>query len=237
MFMRADEVENMKKAIAEGLGRPLPGGGAQRPTVPTMDAVREALAEGKPVSFGFPPEQDDLAIAQEELLLALARENRQLCENLTSVQARCTQLLEENRKMRRSLRSEAAVALVWNQSEGADAGKLLAIRDERVPRWGLPGGRVELGESLREALDRELHEELGLPVGTVLTSRCVHSRYGDTDRERMVYLFDVHLDPRLEPLAVEDGTSLQWLTPRTFLQVAPAGTYYPDAFRRLRLVE
>lgn len=31
--------------------------------------------------------------------------------------------------------------------------------------WDLPGGHVEAGESLRGALERELHEELGIRVG------------------------------------------------------------------------
>ena len=46
-------------------------------------------------------------------------------------------------------------------------GRLLMIRRGRDPGrglWSLPGGRVEPGESLADALVREVHEETGLVV-------------------------------------------------------------------------
>jgi 8-oxo-dGTP diphosphatase len=47
------------------------------------------------------------------------------------------------------------------------AGRLLLIRRGTEPgrgRWSVPGGRVEPGESLAEAVEREVREETGLPV-------------------------------------------------------------------------
>ncbi len=46
-----------------------------------------------------------------------------------------------------------------------DDGRLLLIRRGRPPglgRWSVPGGRVEPGETLAEAVVRELAEETGL---------------------------------------------------------------------------
>src|SRR4030095_10104949 len=44
-----------------------------------------------------------------------------------------------------------------------DGGVLLQRRDD-TGRWGLPGGGVEPGESVRQAVIREVREETGLLV-------------------------------------------------------------------------
>jgi 8-oxo-dGTP pyrophosphatase MutT (NUDIX family) len=38
---------------------------------------------------------------------------------------------------------------------------LYLLRSSKICEWGLPGGKVERGESLREALERECREEIG----------------------------------------------------------------------------
>ena len=42
--------------------------------------------------------------------------------------------------------------------------KILAMQDARSPYYYLPGGRVKLGETAEEAVQRELKEELGISV-------------------------------------------------------------------------
>jgi ADP-ribose pyrophosphatase YjhB (NUDIX family) len=48
-----------------------------------------------------------------------------------------------------------------------ESGKVLLQRRDDNGRWGLPGGAVEPGESLREAIAREVREETGLEVEPV----------------------------------------------------------------------
>ena len=53
-------------------------------------------------------------------------------------------------------------AVIWN----ADNHIVLIRRgtEPRLGEWSIPGGRVECGESLREAIIREVQEETGLDV-------------------------------------------------------------------------
>ena len=53
--------------------------------------------------------------------------------------------------------------MIWNDD------KLLLIRQGRLesPRWMLPGGGVEAGEGMTDALGRELREEIGLTACVV----------------------------------------------------------------------
>jgi 8-oxo-dGTP diphosphatase len=63
---------------------------------------------------------------------------------------------------RRSLRVIVAAIIVMD-------GRVLACERSAPPevagRWEFPGGKVEPGESIEQALSRELHEELGITIG------------------------------------------------------------------------
>jgi len=59
-------------------------------------------------------------------------------------------------------RTPAASAVVTD-----GRGRILLVLRANEPqagRWAVPGGRVELGETLREAAAREVHEETGITV-------------------------------------------------------------------------
>ena len=52
---------------------------------------------------------------------------------------------------------------VWFYSVSTDRYLYLLRNDSKNPGcWGLPGGKVDYGENLNEALQRECHEEIGL---------------------------------------------------------------------------
>ena len=62
-------------------------------------------------------------------------------------------------------RTEVAVGILIR----ADGALLLSTRPEGKPYagyWEFPGGKIEAGETVEQALRRELHEELGITIGS-----------------------------------------------------------------------
>lgn len=64
-------------------------------------------------------------------------------------------------------------------------GRILLIQRGREPafgKWSLPGGLVELGESLRDAVRREVFEEVGVAVEVkeliIALDRVIHDENG-----------------------------------------------------------
>ncbi|OFV83780.1 MAG: NUDIX hydrolase [Acidobacteria bacterium RIFCSPHIGHO2_02_FULL_67_57] len=106
----------------------------------------------------------------------------------------------------------------------------VVIRDTRVllvqraseplaGQWSLPGGAVELGETLEEAVVRELKEETGLTVRVVkLVEAFERIIRDDSGRPRYHYVL---LDYLCEPVegSARPGSDVQavaWATPEEF---------------------
>ncbi|HUF32376.1 MAG TPA: NUDIX domain-containing protein [Acidimicrobiales bacterium] len=93
-----------------------------------------------------------------------------------------------------------------------DDGRLLLIRRGHGPAqgdWSVPGGRVEAGETLAEAVVRELTEETGIEgvCGALLG---VVERFDD-DRHLVILDFTVHLLEPQEPVAGDDASEAAWV--------------------------
>jgi 8-oxo-dGTP pyrophosphatase MutT (NUDIX family) len=52
----------------------------------------------------------------------------------------------------------------------------------------LPGGHVDLGESLNRALEREMREELGIRVEKITSIRVRYYKASNGERQRIHYL-------------------------------------------------
>jgi 8-oxo-dGTP diphosphatase len=103
-------------------------------------------------------------------------------------------------------RVEVAAAVI----ERPDGTFLMASRPEGkvyAGWWEFPGGKVEPGESARHALDRELHEELGL---TVTTAYPWINRAFDYEHARVMLRFFRVTDWRGEPHPREGQGGLAW---------------------------
>lgn len=73
------------------------------------------------------------------------------------------------------------------------AGQILLQRRSDNGLWGLPGGSVEIGESVRDAIVREVREETGLSV-------------------EVVRLIGVYSDPRIQIVRYPDGNVVHYIS-------------------------
>lgn len=108
--------------------------------------------------------------------------------------------------------SPRIVACVGALVHDAD-GRLLLIERGSEPhrgRWTLPGGRVEAGESLEQAVVREIREETGLDVSVGAEVGRVLIPSGNV-------MFDVVdftctlVDPTAEPVAGDDAADVRFV--------------------------
>jgi 8-oxo-dGTP diphosphatase len=91
-------------------------------------------------------------------------------------------------------------------------GRILLIRRARAPSlgtWTLPGGRVQMGESLAEAVVREVREETGLDTRVVDCLGAV-----TIAREGTAYEIHEHLVVPVGsnvPCAGDDAADVRWV--------------------------
>jgi 8-oxo-dGTP diphosphatase len=92
--------------------------------------------------------------------------------------------------------------------------RVLLIRRKHGPfagSWALPGGFIEMDETLEESARRELREETGLETGKLTQL----GAYGDPGRDprgrtiSVVYLAVVDLK-KLRPRAADDAADVAW---------------------------
>ncbi|MEU8583891.1 NUDIX hydrolase [Streptomyces abikoensis] len=78
----------------------------------------------------------------------------------------------------------AAGALFFN-----DQGDVLLVRPSYKPKWEIPGGYIEVGESPLIACRREVEEELGItpPIGPLLV---VDWAPNERDGDKVLWIFD-----------------------------------------------
>ena len=103
---------------------------------------------------------------------------------------------------------EVAVGAVCTHTDS-----LLLIRRGRGPaagEWSVPGGRVERGETLHEAVVRETFEETGLEVVVDRFLGWVE-RIDDTFHHVILDFAVTALDPTRSPLAGDDAAEAAWV--------------------------
>lgn len=84
----------------------------------------------------------------------------------------------------------AALAAVWHGRH------LLLVFDRFRHQWELPGGRIDPGETPRQAAVRELHEESGLHVPAVTLAGYARFRLTAPPRDEYAAVYTAHVTTR-----------------------------------------
>ena len=122
------------------------------------------------------------------------------------------------------------------------AGKILVVRRARAPAHGLyslPGGVVEVGETLEEAVTREVREETGMAIEPVALAgfreAIVRDAGGRVERHFLILCFAARWSAG-EPVLSEELDEARWLDPAvlaTLPTTAGLAEIVAEAFERL----
>ncbi len=100
---------------------------------------------------------------------------------------------------------------------------VLLIERGREPfkgKWALPGGFVDMDESLETACRRELEEETGLRVGELKQFKAFGAVDRDPRHRTISVLFYAFTDDELTACAGDDAVKAQWFPLRQLPELA-----------------
>jgi len=97
-----------------------------------------------------------------------------------------------------------------------EEGRVLLVQRGTEPakgKWSIPGGLIDVGESLREAVAREVREETGLLVEPLELIELLDRIHRDGDRVRYHYVIADYLCRVVSGtlLAASDADAVRWV--------------------------
>ena len=116
--------------------------------------------------------------------------------------------------------------------------KVLLVKRRKPPGkglWSIPGGRVELGETLKEAAEREVKEE----AGVIIRAKDPVYTFDLIDRDKQGYIRFHYVIVDLladyvsgKPNAGSDACEARWVTPRE-LEELPVSRITREFLKRI----
>ena len=104
-------------------------------------------------------------------------------------------------------RIEVAVGVVFNLKGQVLVGQRV-VKDNYYQKWEFPGGKLELGEDVEQALAREFLEETGLKIN--VSTPLMHVSHDYPDRHVSLHVHTV-FDYSGEAHSLE-GQALKWVS-------------------------
>lgn len=126
------------------------------------------------------------------------------------------------------------VVILRTTRAGQHQYEVLLVRRAKEPAkgmWSLPGGAVELGETVRDAAQREVKEETGLHVeiGAPFTAvdAIIHDEDGTVAFHFVIVEVLAFASPDAVPAPADDIDAVRWTVPEQVADVRPLTEQVP----------
>lgn len=112
------------------------------------------------------------------------------------------------------------------------ARKVLVVFDPRFHGYDLPGGKIDIGEGIEEALKRELNEELGLKKFEMGELLHVFERTDYKEKDISLMLIFYKVKTKVSKIKLDtEHTGYKWISKKDFIEIVKNGKIRNDGIK------